>query len=177
MRDTVSVAGFMSEARELLSGEVSEDSLRAVGKLLAVVSAEPGFVPEGEMRGLHGGTAAFRILQSDPDGLTLMLARFRRDEETPIHNHGTWGVACVVKGMDRYRHWELVDGSWVRMLYSKRLAPGDFVTWLGPPTDIHSQAGSGEDATELVLFGRDITTFPRTYYDAATGEITPAQPQ
>jgi predicted metal-dependent enzyme (double-stranded beta helix superfamily) len=177
VRDTVSVASFMAEARELLGGDATDKNLAAIGELLAAVSRVPDFVQEGDMRALHGGSASFTILQSDPDGLTLMLARFRRDEETPIHNHGSWGVACVVHGRDRYRHWKLGNGERVQVLYEKDLGPGEFVTWLDPPSDIHSQAGIGEDATELVLFGRDVTKIPRSYYDAATGEVTTGLPR
>ena len=177
MRETVSVAAFMVEARSTLSGGVTEDSLRAVGRLLVDVSRQPGFVMEREMQALHGGESSFTVLQTDPDGLTLMLARFSPHEQTPVHDHGSWGVACVVKGRDRYRHWEREEGGGLRMLYEKELESGSFVTWLDPPRDIHSQQGIGDDALELVLFGKNVTTIPRNYYDAATGNVRTGLPR
>lgn len=171
------MAEFMVQARSMLADGVTEDSLRAVGRLLGDASREAGFVPEREMRVLHGADSSFTVLQADPDGLTLMLARFSPHEETPIHDHSSWGVACVVKGRDRYRHWELgVDGR-LRLLYEKELEPGAFVTWLDPPRDIHSQQGVGGDALELVLFGKNVTTIPRHYYDASSGEVRTALPR
>jgi len=166
----------MTEARSLLSGGVTDDSLREVGRLLANAASAPGFVEEREMRALHGGDSSFMLLQTDPDGLTLMLARFSPHEETPVHDHNSWGVACVVKGRDRYRHWELEDGGRLRLLYEKELEPGSFVTWLDPPRDIHSQQGIGDYALELVLFGKNITTIPRHYYDPKTGEVSTGLP-
>jgi predicted metal-dependent enzyme (double-stranded beta helix superfamily) len=177
VRETVSVAGFMAAARALLSGGVTEDSLGAVGRLLATASSEPGFVQESEMRSLHGGDSSFMLLQTDPDGLTLMLARFSPTEETPVHDHSSWGVACVVKGRDRYRHWEVGDGGRVRVLYEKELGPGSFVTWLDPPRDIHSQQGIGDVALELVLFGKNVTRVARHYYDPKTGDVRTALPE
>jgi len=44
------------------------------------------------------------------------------------------------------------------------------VAWLGPPHDIHSQQGIDVDAMELVLFGKNVTSIPRSYYDPATGQ-------
>lgn len=127
------------------------------------------------MSSLHGSDSSFTILQSDPDGLTLMLARFSPVEETPVHDHGSWGVACVVRGRDRYRHYRS-DGGKVTLLYEKDLGPGDFVTWPDPPEDVHSQQGVGEAAWELVLFGKDVTKIPRHYHDLETGKVRTALP-
>ena len=166
------VAEFMTRARELLMAAAGLD---AVGRLLAEESAKPGFVPDAEMRSLHGSDSTFTILQSDPDGLTLMLAKFSAEEETPVHDHGSWGVACVVRGRDRYRHYATRDGK-VALLYEKVLEPGGFVTWPDPPEDIHSQRGIGEPAWELVLFGKDVTRIPRHYHDLATGKVRTSLP-
>ena len=165
----------MAKARELLAGDVSETHRQAVGRLLAEQSRQPGFVPEAEMKSLHGGDSTFTILQTDADGLTLMLAKFSADEETPVHDHGSWGIACVVRGRDRYRHYRNVDGK-VSLLYEKELEPGAFVTWPDPPGDIHSQQGIGEPAWELVLFGKDVTRVPRHYHDLETGKVRTALP-
>ncbi|HET9782666.1 MAG TPA: hypothetical protein VFR33_12910 [Candidatus Dormibacteraeota bacterium] len=170
------VADFMATARELLSGGVNEESLQAVGRLLSESSRERGFYAEREMRSLHGGQTTSRVLQSDADGLTLMLGRFA-PEETPVHNHHSWGVACVVEGRDRYRHWSLDDDGRVRVLYEMILGPGEFVTWLGHPHDIHSQQGVDGDALELVLFGQNVMKIEREYYDPETGKVRTALPQ
>jgi predicted metal-dependent enzyme (double-stranded beta helix superfamily) len=171
------VADFMVRARGMLMFGAKEHILKHVGQDLAKASRQPGFVPETEMRALHGSESSFTILQSDPDGLTLMLARFSPDAETPIHNHNSWGVACVVQGKDRYRHWQLDDGGRLKVQYEKVLKPGDFVVWLDPPHDIHSQQGVEGPALELVLFGKDVTVIPRNYYDPETGQVRTALPQ
>ena len=170
------VAEFMAQAREILAGGVTEERLIRVGQALADASREPGFISESEMRTLHG-SSSFTLLQSDPDGLTLMFSRFSPDEETPVHNHNSWGVACVVGGKDRYRHWHHDDEGRLKVLYEKVLDPGSFVVWLDPPHDIHSQQGIDEPALELVLFGKNVTVIPRNYYDVETGKVRTALPQ
>ena len=167
----------MAEARTMLADGVTEDSLRAVAERLAEAGRDPAFVPASEMKQLHGGSASATILQSDPDGLTLMLGRFAAGEETPVHDHNSWGIACVIEGRDRYRHWELREDGHVHVLCEKELGPGSFVTWLHPPHDIHSQQGIDVSALELVLFGKNVMVLPRRYYDPETGDVRTALPQ
>jgi predicted metal-dependent enzyme (double-stranded beta helix superfamily) len=167
----------MAEARTLLEGGVTESSLEAIGRRLAQLGRESGFVADSEMSALHASDSSFRLLQSDPDGLTLMLARFSPQEETPVHDHDSWGVACVIQGRDRYRHWTPGEAGRLRILYEKELGPGDFVSWLEPPHDIHSQLGVGGDALELVLFGKNVMDIPRRYYDPESGAVRTSLPQ
>jgi predicted metal-dependent enzyme (double-stranded beta helix superfamily) len=171
------VADFMVRARAMLADGVDERSLNAVGRLLSEVTREPGFIPQTEMKSLHGSDTTSALLQTDPDGLTLMLGKFSAKEETPVHDHNSWGVACVVEGKDRYRHWHHDDDGRLKVLYEKDLGPGSFVTWLDPPHDIHSQQGIGGPAFELVLFGKNTMIIPRNYYNPATGEVRTALPQ
>ena len=167
------VAEFMAQARKLLA---SGEGLDAVGRLLAEESSKPGFLPDADMRSLHGGDSSFTILQTDPDGLTLMLAKFSAAEETPVHDHGSWGIACVIRGTDRYRQYRVADGK-VSLLYEKEITAGSFVTWPDPPEDVHSQMGVGEPAWELALFGKDVSKIPRHYHDLETGKVRTALPE
>jgi predicted metal-dependent enzyme (double-stranded beta helix superfamily) len=177
MHDSENVAAFMVEARALLAPGVSESSLEAVGHRLADLGRAVDFAGESGLRAMHGSSSTSTILQSDPDGLTLMLGRFSDAEETPVHDHNSWGVACVVHGVDRYRHWRMGDDGRVAILYEKELRAGSFVTWLDPPSDIHSQQGVGGTALELILFGKNVMVIPRRYYDPTTGDVTTALPQ
>jgi predicted metal-dependent enzyme (double-stranded beta helix superfamily) len=177
------VRDFMDEARAILARGVNAERLTAVGHRLARAASQPGFIPDAELRSLHGGDSAASLLQTDPDGLTLMLGQFSPREATPVHDHGSWGVACVVRGRDRYRHWQrLDDGSRpdradVRVLYEKVLGPGEFVTWPEPPGDVHSQQGVDGPALELVLFGRNVLAVRRHYFDPETGSVRTDLPQ
>jgi predicted metal-dependent enzyme (double-stranded beta helix superfamily) len=176
-------ADFMNEARGILGPGVSPERLAEVGRRLAQAASQPGFIPDAELHSLHGGDSVATLIQTDADGLTLMLAQFSPGEATPVHDHGSWGVACVVRGRDRYQHWErLDDGSrpdraQVRVLYDKVLGPGEFVTWPGPPGDVHSQQGVDAPALELVLFGRNVLEGRRHYFDPVTGAVRTELPQ
>src|SRR2546421_10343153 len=61
------VADFMARAREILAGGGDETSLDAVGRLLSESSREPGFIPQTEMKTLHGGdTTSAGVLNEPP---------------------------------------------------------------------------------------------------------------
>ncbi len=179
------IAHTMAEARRVIDEEgLSEPALQLIQRQLRELARVPGLVEEVRLKELHGSTAAATVLGSEgADGLTLVLARFPAEAPTPVHDHGSWGVACVVTGHDRYIHWERLDGGSdpdranIRVQYEKVLEPGDAVYWFDPPHDIHSQQGDGgEAAWELVLFGRDAMRTTRHYFDPETGRVRTASP-
>jgi predicted metal-dependent enzyme (double-stranded beta helix superfamily) len=100
-----------------------------------------------------------------------MLARFPPAAPTPVHNHNSWGVICVIRGRDRHILWAREDDgsqpgrAQLRMVESRELGPGDIAWFPDAPADIHSQQGIGADAWELVYFARDPTTGSRLYFD------------
>src|SRR5258708_4549708 len=178
------VAAFISDTRVILASGVMEATLRAAGDRLRVLAQTPDLVPNHELGALHGSTAAMLKLHSDgPEGLLLMLAQFPETASTPIHDHNSWGVACVVSGRDHYQHFERLDDgehndhAQLRLLYERELAPGDVVVWLDPPHDVHCQQGIGGAAAGLVLFGLDAMSRPRRYFDLATGAVRSSMPQ
>jgi predicted metal-dependent enzyme (double-stranded beta helix superfamily) len=177
------LAGLFADARAALVGYgVTDAGLSAIGRLLREIAAEP-WVREMELAPKHGGMSESRVLRSQgPEGLTLTLARFKAERATGVHDHGSWGVACVVDGHDRYQRWERLDAGEQPGYARLRLAeeyvsgPGDAVHWFDRPHDIHNQQGEGGPVRELVLFGRDTSRIPRRYFDPDTGSVREALP-
>jgi predicted metal-dependent enzyme (double-stranded beta helix superfamily) len=148
------------------------------------LAREPGLISEDDLAPMHGSDATIRVLHSlGDDALTLYLAKFPATAPTPIHDHLSWGVACIVAGRDRYMQWERVDDGTdpgharLRLLFERELGVGDHVEWMQPPHDIHSQQGIDGPAWELVLFGKNSMLFPRHYFDLQTGIVREALPQ
>ncbi len=172
-------AGFVADATALLAEHGATDAgFAAVGERLRLLARQPGLIPEEHLAGLHGTGASATILHEGTDGTcALMLARFPAEAPTPVHNHNSWGIACVVRGRDRYLRWERLDDGAdparadLRLAEERELGPGDVVAFHGPPHDIHSQQGIGEAAWELVFFGRNPNAQPRAYFDPITGAV------
>ena len=163
---------FFGAAEGLLAEHAPGDDVFArVGALLRSLAADPTLVDPSRLAALHDSSAGFTILGHGNRGSTLMLARFPADAQTPVHNHNSWGVICVMRGRDRHILWAREDdGSQpgrarLRVVESRELGPGDTLWFPDVPDDIHSQQGIGGDAWELVYFARDPTTRSRLYFD------------
>jgi hypothetical protein len=130
------------------------------------------------LRALHGTGAAATVLGEGADGGALMLGRFPAAAPTPVHNHNSWGVVCVLDGRDHHVAWRrLDDGSdparaALEIAEERDLGPGDVVWFDGPPHDIHSQQGIGGEAWELIYFGSNPNRAPRAYFDPEAGTVT-----
>src|SRR5260370_6896284 len=69
-----------------------------IGDLLRTFAADRTLIDESNLVALHESSAQATILGHGPKGSTLMLARFSPDAPTPIPNHNSWGVLCVILG-------------------------------------------------------------------------------
>jgi len=147
------------------------DTFARLGAMLRPLATDPNLVDPSRLAALHNSSAGFNILGHGDAGSTLMLARFPADAPTPIHNHNSWGVICVIRGRDRHILWAREDdGSTpgrarLRVVESRELGHGEIAWFPDVPGDIHSQQGIGGDAWELVYFARDPTTRSRLYFD------------
>jgi len=109
--------------------------------------------------------------------LCTRVGQFPPDRPTRVHNHGSWGVACIYQGHDLYTAWRREDSGHgpghakLTKVEERVLGPGDYAYWLDPPQDLHSQQGAnGETAWEFVLFGHDTMGKPRLYFDIPANE-------
>lgn len=90
----------MAEARRALDEEgLTELALQRIQQTLRELAKAPGLVEQVGLRELHGSAAAATVLASEgSEGLTLVLARFPAEAPTPVHDHNSWGIACVIAG-------------------------------------------------------------------------------
>ncbi|MFN2488543.1 MAG: hypothetical protein ABR529_02135 [Actinomycetota bacterium] len=170
---------FVAEASVLI-GRLgpTRGAFDAIAERLRRLARQPDLISEDRLRDLHGASASATILAEGEDGSALMLARFQPEAPTPVHNHDSWAVICVVKGGDRHIKWErLDDGSVegrveIRVGEERELGPGDVQFLDEPPGDIHSQQGIDGDAWELVYFGSNPLPKTRAYFDPEAGTVS-----
>jgi predicted metal-dependent enzyme (double-stranded beta helix superfamily) len=172
-RDTI-VAAFITDVKAILADEGATDAgLRRIAERMRAITTEPELTETPEEFGnAHNGGKQSRPLYTDETGLTLVRARFPADTNTPIHNHGTWGVVAVYSGKDRLQEYRRLDNgesegyAEIELSAERILGPGDTAIIPHPPQDIHAQQGAdGETALEFVLFGKNAMEIPRLYFD------------
>ncbi len=169
---------FVVDAERLLARlGATEAGFAAVAERLRRLAADPSILDRAELGTLHGAAGATILCEGD-GGSALMLACFPPEAPTPVHNHNSWGIVCVVSGTDRYLRWEREDdgadpaSARLRLADERTLRAGD-VLWFGePPHDIHSQQGIDAPAWELVYFGRNPNAMRRAYFDPEAGTVT-----
>lgn len=174
----------MAEAREAIDElGVTDAALRRIETALGRLARAPGLKERSDLREVHGGGVASAVLGTEgSDGLTLILARFQPGMPTPIHDHGTWAVAYLLEGEERYTQWKRLDDGVdpgranLGVKYERILRPGDAVHWFNPPQDIHSQEALGGVAWELLLFGRNPLHGTLHYFDRETARVTKKAP-
>jgi predicted metal-dependent enzyme (double-stranded beta helix superfamily) len=175
------VAGLTSffEAAEQLVTDHGPNPLAfaRIGDLLRTLAAEETLLAASTLGALHHSTAQATILGHGSQGSALMLARFSAESPTPVHNHNSWGVLCVIRGRDRHILWARQDDgsqtgkAQLHIIRTRELGPGEVAWFPEVPNDIHSQQGIGEAAWELVYFGRDPNVRPRLYFDPDNGRV------
>jgi predicted metal-dependent enzyme (double-stranded beta helix superfamily) len=172
------LARFFDGAERLVADHgASPAAFAGIGDLLRTLAADRIVNDESELGALHQSSAQATILGHGPKGSTLMLGRFSAEAPTPVHNHNSWGVLCVIRGRDRHILWARQDNgsraghAQLGIIEIRELEPGDVAWFPDVPGDIHSQQGIGEAAWELVYFGRDPNLRPRLYFDPDSGRV------
>jgi predicted metal-dependent enzyme (double-stranded beta helix superfamily) len=175
---TYTVEAFIEDVKgSLAETGVTEEGLGRLGRLMQRLVREGDAIQPGDLERIEAGEKPSRFYSSPDGGLTLVLGRFGPEAPTRVHNHGSWGVACIYAGHDLYTAWRRQDSgngtgpARLENLGTRVLGPGEYVTWMEPPQDLHSQQGyNGEVAWEYVLFGHDTMGHPRLYFDIAHDE-------
>ena len=112
-----------------------------------------------------------------PDGnLSLFALVWLPGQWTPVHDHGSWGVVGIVKGLLEERSYMAIDGeitgdTGIRLRRGGviLLNPGSVTSFVPNPDHIHMTgvAAERETCVSLHLYGRNMNSFHT--YDLATG--------
>ena len=87
MKSPSGLRQFFRAAEDLVAEHgPGAESFARVGALLRPPAADSNLVDPSRLAALHDSTAGFSILGRGDAGSTLMLARFRADAPTPVHN-------------------------------------------------------------------------------------------
>src|SRR4051812_36126617 len=161
---------FVKDVKAILDTEgPTHEGLARIAARMQPLTRERALTETTEEYGnAHDGVRRqSRPLYTDETGLTLVRGRFPHEANTPIHNHGTWGIIAVYSGVDRlqeYRRLDSGDGEGnaeIELAAERVLRPGDTAIIPHPPQDIHAQQGAeGTDACEFVLFGKNAMQIP-----------------
>ncbi len=182
MSDTTSLhpslAAFIAESRAIADSiDDPADCVIAIAPLMhRLVGSADEFLQPNHFRSEpdHYTRNAIHICPSG--NFSLFALVWRPGQWTQVHDHGSWGVVGVVRGMLEERAYMAADGeitadSGIRL---KRggivlLNPGAVSTFVPNPDHIHMTgvADNHETCVSLHLYGRNMDSFH--IYDVAAG--------
>ena len=156
--ERAAVAGFVARVNALgpLSPASPALQARLMEEVKAVAQRLDGSPEAGLAEGIHPGYDR-RVLHEDPAGWTLALIVLQPGQQTDPHNHGGWGGAVTVQGVERDRRF-VHDTSGNLVLSGERDYPPG-TGYLFNPSDVHQPVGGDpRRATVALHFLVDGTT-------------------
>jgi predicted metal-dependent enzyme (double-stranded beta helix superfamily) len=100
--------------------------------------------------GCDGATAGYARcpLHEDPSGWSLAAIVLRPGQSTPAHDHGAWGGAITVRGLERDRRFAAAGGEPV-LVQERDYPPGS--GYLFAAEDVHQPVGADPNGTTVSL--------------------------
>jgi 3-mercaptopropionate dioxygenase len=151
---SVPFASFVDHA------EAHLDDPHAIADRLALLLGEPGWLaPEHQLPGID--TYRQHLLHVSPTRrMSVVALVWLPGQHTPIHDHVSWCVVGVYRGIEqeiRYRLVEAAGREYLEPAGSVLARPGHVEALVPPAEDIHSVTAAGtEMAVSIHVYGADI---------------------
>jgi predicted metal-dependent enzyme (double-stranded beta helix superfamily) len=144
--------------------EASIEDPYAVAERLRPLLAQDGWLaPEHQAP----GTDRYRqhlLHVSDCRRMSVVALVWRPGQETPIHDHVSWCVVGVYRGVERETRYRVIDGGLVPT-ESIEAHPGAVETLVPPDENIHRVAAGGSGLTiSIHVYGADIERLGSSVY-------------
>lgn len=148
---------FLTEVEDLLNQ--GHDEIETLGQLRLLVRrliTNSYWLHTQKPESAETGIPARLLYDELGYPLTVQTALAQPGVESPIHNHGNWGVVAILAGEERNRFWRRFPTPEfehrVEATGEMILLPGDIISFTGDA--IHSVKAMGEEATfSFSLYG------------------------
>ena len=124
--------------------------MEALEPVVAAAVADPFWLGAPYQRVQGAGT--YYLLWSDPEsGVSLVVMTLGPDDETPIHDHLTWGVVGVYQQAQHETRFAAETGG-LRETSARRREPGSVTFLLPPDDDIHYVRNESRLSSAISVF-------------------------
>ena len=165
------IESLVSSLNLLLSQNIADDAVLCPIIARRLVKAlRPNWLPP-EARAADNERYRRHLLFEDPAGrFSIGSFVWNPGQETPIHDHTSWGVMGVIQGRLVSENFDLEPASGQLRLESCFVIPAGFTEWLSPARgDIHRIANRAKQTTAVSIhvYGAPFSSVCRTRYDSA----------
>ncbi len=155
-------ADFVRDAEALI------DDPQAIADRLAGLLEQDGWLaPEHQMPGIDSYRQHL-LHVSSCRGLSVVALVWRPGQRTPIHDHVSWCVVGVYRGVEQETRYQLVDRSGREYLHAVETIdahPGHVEALIPPAENIHLVEAGGRGLTiSIHVYGADIELLGSSVY-------------
>lgn len=171
---------FVGEVREIVraGGTEEEVTARVAGRLEKVLG-DPGLLTAEQLLVKKEGFTLNRIHIEPGDSFSIGAGIWDVGQTTPIHDHGTWGVIGIYRGVENEESFHregprVMEGrASIRPAGSRLAKAGDVFVCCTTDRDAHRvSCASAEPVVGVHVYGGDLAKIPRLQYDPGTGEVS-----
>jgi 3-mercaptopropionate dioxygenase len=143
-------ASFVGDAERLL------DDPQAIAERLKPLLAADGWLAPEHQEGSLDGYRQHLLHVSDCRRLSVVALVWLPGQRTPIHDHVSWCVVGVYRGVERETRYRLAGGS-VVPVGAVEARPGHVEALIPPAENIHAVTAVGDEKTiSIHVYGTDI---------------------
>lgn len=171
---------FVQQVREIVrAGETEHEVTAQVAARMKDVIGEPDLLAPQQMQPKLGSYVLHPVHVEADGSFAIAAAVWDVGQITPIHDHGTWGVIGIYRGVEheeRFRRPERVPLNQpvpLEHLETWDIPEGKVIVCCTSDKDIHRvSCGSRVPCVGLHVYGADIGAIERHAYNAKTGRVT-----
>ena len=109
---------------------------------------------------------------ADDGSFSVAAAVWDVGQQTPVHDHGVWGVVGIHSGVERELRYARTDAGPLHLLDEADWPPGEVTICCTTDQDLHKvSCASDVPCVGIHVYGGDIGTIRRRSYDPDSGEV------
>ncbi len=167
---------FLRAVRTILAEETGEVAItRKVAEAVRELLSAPLVLPDAYRAPRDDHYVMYPLYVADDSSFSVASAVWNVGQQTPVHDHGVWGVVGIVEGIEReIRYVKPVSGAGGALteLPNEDFSPGEVTICCTSDADIHAvSCASAIPCVGLHVYGGDIGTIRRRTYRPEDGEI------
>lgn len=177
--DTPFVRDFVDVVRRAVADAATPAAaIAAIEPRFAGVLARTDWLPErfqqdAPSSGMGGGIGQWLLYRSADRSLCLFSLVVPPGSQTPIHDHGAWGLVGLYRGNQDEELYRPAGGG-LEAAARRPLDPGDWYALVPPDNDVHRvTTTSAETSVSIHLLANDTGCVLRRVYDEQTGAARP----
>ena len=177
--DTTVVRALVATVKTEIDAAASpEDAVAAIEPHFVELLARTDWLPEqyqqdAPVSGMGGGIGQWLLYRSADRSLCLFSLVVPPGSQTPVHDHGAWGLVGLYRGNQDEEFYRPEAGRLER-LRQRPLEPGDWYALFPPAHDVHRvRTTSAVTSVSIHLLANDTGCVLRHLYDEATGDAHP----